>query len=65
MRNRQSMEALPFFLALSAKELGDSGKQKMNVSDNSVVTVPYDDEVKTYEEPAKRESSAVFFGTFG
>jgi hypothetical protein len=33
----------------------------MNVSDKLAVTVQYDDEVETYEEPAKHGSSAVFF----
>jgi hypothetical protein len=33
----------------------------MNISDKPVLTVPYDDKVKTYEELAKRGSSVVFF----
>jgi hypothetical protein len=60
MRNRQSAKA-PFFSAPLAKELGDSSVQKMNVSDEPKVTVPYDDEVKTYKEPAKHGMSLVFF----
>ncbi len=50
-----------FFSAPLAEKLGDSSAQKMNVSDKPLVTVPYDDKVKTYEEPANSGSSARFF----
>jgi hypothetical protein len=53
-------DAIP---GMSAKGSPGSGKQKMNLVDKPG-TVLYADEVKKYEELAKRGSSAVFFWRF-